>query len=103
MSDFKAITSKELQEKLEAGEKLHLIDVREDYEVAYGKIPGAMHIPMNTIPEQLQHLDKEKEYIIICAAGVRSEMVCRYMHEKGFKVVNMEGGMYSWEGELSVD
>jgi len=48
---MKEITPKELEEKMEKGEVLHLIDVREDDEVANGMIPGAKHIPMNQIHE----------------------------------------------------
>ncbi|MFC5733517.1 rhodanese-like domain-containing protein [Cytobacillus gottheilii] len=93
------ITTEELEQKLKAGEKLELIDVREDEEVAGGIIPGAKHIRMGTIPENLDQLDKEKEYIFICRSGGRSANVCHYLQDQGYKVVNMKGGMLDWSGE----
>jgi len=93
------ITTEELEKKLAAGEKLALVDVREDEEVAHGMIPGAKHIPMMQIPQNLDYFDKDKEYIFICRSGGRSTNVCHYMHEQGYKVRNMTGGMMEWKGE----
>lgn len=100
MSKIKIITPTEVEAKLEAGEVLEIIDVREEEEIVTGVIPEAKHIPMNEIPMNLDKLDKEKEYIIVCRAGMRSENVCYYMKEKGYKAVNMVGGMLQWQGEL---
>jgi rhodanese-related sulfurtransferase len=99
MEDIEIITPEELNKKLEAGEKLELIDVREDEEVAQGMIPGAKHIRMGTIPENLHQFDKDTEYIFICRSGGRSLNVCYYLQDKGFKVRNMIGGMLEWTGE----
>jgi rhodanese-related sulfurtransferase len=96
----KEITTAELQEKLEKGEKLELIDVREDEEVAGGKIPGAKHIKMGEIPMRLDELDQDKEYIFICRSGARSENVCYFLHDHGYNVVNMVGGMMNWTGKV---
>ncbi|RFU69720.1 rhodanese-like domain-containing protein [Bacillus sp. V59.32b] len=102
MEEIKTITTDELEEKLEAGEKLELVDVREDEEVEYGMIEGAKHIRMGTIPENLDYFDKDKEYIFICRSGSRSLNVCHYMQEQGYKVRNMVGGMMNWDGEVIV-
>ncbi|WP_163101166.1 rhodanese-like domain-containing protein [Peribacillus alkalitolerans] len=102
MEEIKTISASEVEQSLDQGKQLLLIDVREDFEVANGMIPGAMHIRMNEIPSSLEKLEEDKEYIIVCAAGVRSEMVCRYLLENGFKAINMEGGMYSWSGEIEI-
>jgi rhodanese-related sulfurtransferase len=99
MEEIKIITPEELQKKLEAGEKLELVDVREDFEVAEGMIPGAKHIPMGEIPANLRLFDKDKEYIFICRSGHRSENVCYYLQMQGYKVRNMIGGMINWQGE----
>jgi rhodanese-related sulfurtransferase len=99
MENIETITTEELQKKLEAGEKLALVDVREDEEVAGGKIPGAKHIRMGDIPENLEYFDKDTEYIFICRSGNRSGNVCHYMNEQGYKVRNMVGGMMNWEGK----
>lgn len=99
MDTIRTITTEELEKKLNNQEKLELVDVREDEEVAEGIIPSAKHIPMNTIPENLDYFSKEKEYIFICRSGRRSENVCYYLQDQGFKVVNMEGGMLDWHGK----
>ncbi|TYS69137.1 rhodanese-like domain-containing protein [Sutcliffiella horikoshii] len=100
MSEIQTITTDELKKKLDAGEELHLVDVREDEEIEMGKIKQAEHIRMGDIPENLDKLDKNKEYIVICRSGRRSENVCHYLQDQGYKVRNMEGGMLEWEGDV---
>ncbi|AZB44035.1 rhodanese-like domain-containing protein [Bacillus sp. FJAT-42376] len=98
---IKEISPEEVRQKLQNGEKLELIDVREDDEVAEGMIAEAKHIKMGDIPARAGELDKEKEYVFICRSGKRSENVAAYLQEQGYKVVNMTGGMLSWKGETS--
>ena len=100
MEPINVISTEELEKRLEKGEELNLVDVREDEEVAQGMIPGAKHIRMGTIPENLDRFDKDKEYIFICRSGARSENVCYYLQDQGFKVRNMTGGMMNWKGEV---
>ncbi|MDF2789112.1 MAG: sulfurtransferase [Neobacillus sp.] len=100
MEEIQIITPEELKKKLEQGEKLELVDVREDEEVAHGMIPGAKHLRMGDIPANLDYFDKEKEYIFICRSSARSGNVCYYLQEQGYKVRNMTGGMLAWPGEV---
>lgn len=100
MTEVNTITTEEVQKRLENGETLFLVDVREDEEVEYGKIPEAVHIKMGDIPNKLEVFDKESEYIFICRSGMRSENVCHYLNELGYKTVNMVGGMMQYEGEI---
>ncbi|WP_044894453.1 rhodanese-like domain-containing protein [Bacillus alveayuensis] len=100
MEEIKEITTEELKKKLESGEKLNLIDVREDEEVAQGMIPGAKHIKMGDIPNRLDEFNKDEEYIFICRSGARSGNVCRYLQDMGYKVYNMAGGMLAWDGDI---
>ncbi|RFU66315.1 rhodanese-like domain-containing protein [Peribacillus glennii] len=102
MEEIKTITPEELEKKLEAGEKLELVDVREDDEVRHGMIEGAKHIRMSEIPANLDYFDKDKEYIFVCRSSGRSHNVCHYMQEQGYKVRNMVGGMLNWTGEVIV-
>ncbi|UOY94355.1 rhodanese-like domain-containing protein [Ectobacillus sp. JY-23] len=100
MHEVQTITPEEVQARLEQGETLHLVDVREDDEIAfYGKIPEATHIKMGDIPNKLDYFNKEDAYIFICKAGVRSEHVCMYMQEQGYKAINMIGGMSYYTGK----
>ncbi len=100
MAQIKEITTKQLQEKLEQNETLNIIDVREDEEVANGMIPTAKHIPLQQIPEAINNLDKNQEYIMVCRSGGRSMNAALYMDQQGFKPINMAGGMLDWNGEV---
>ena len=96
---MKEITAKELERKRIAEEKLNIIDVREDEEVAQGIIPGAKHIPLGQIPERLDELNKNEHYYMVCRSGGRSGRACDFLIQNGYNVTNMAGGMLDWEGE----
>jgi len=93
------ISTKELQEKLENGENLHVVDVRRDEEVAEGKIPEAVHIELDTIPDRLDELNKDETHYLVCRSGGRSSRVAEFLEARGYKVVNVSGGMLAWEGK----
>lgn len=97
---MKEMTAAQLKQIMQTGERVHIIDVREDEEVAFGMIPSAIHIKMGDIPERMSELDKQKTYVIICRSGVRSEHVCRYLEAHGYDVCNVIDGMLGWNGEL---
>ncbi|MFD2638498.1 rhodanese-like domain-containing protein [Piscibacillus salipiscarius] len=97
---MKTIDSKTVQEKLDQGEDLNLIDVREVEEVQEGKIPGAVNIPLGLIEFRENELDKNQEYIMVCRSGGRSGQATQFLESKGYNVTNMEGGMLSWEGPV---
>jgi len=99
---MKTIQPEELLTKLDAGETIHMIDVREADEVATGIIPGAEHIPLGLVEFKYQDLDKNKEYVIICRSGGRSGKACQFLEEQGFDVTNMSGGMLEWQGEIEL-
>ncbi|MFC4712408.1 rhodanese-like domain-containing protein [Planococcus dechangensis] len=96
---MKTITAAELQQKVEAGEKLNIIDVRESDEVAAGMIPGAQHIVLGELPGRTGELDSSTEYYVVCHAGGRSAKACEHLASNGFSPINVEGGMSSWRGE----
>ncbi|PKR78150.1 rhodanese-like domain-containing protein [Halalkalibacillus sediminis] len=94
------VTSDELLKDLEDQQRYKVIDVREDEEVAQGMIPGAKHIALQTVPERLGELSKDKEYVIVCRSGRRSHNACLFLDEQGYKVNNLKGGMLDWNGEV---
>ncbi|MEK0313139.1 rhodanese-like domain-containing protein [Cohnella sp. 56] len=97
MSHYDTTSVEQLKARLDAGEKLHLIDVREDDEVAAGMIPGARHIRLGTLPDRLDEIPQDEEVIFICRSGGRSGRACEYLNELGYgRVVNMTGGMLAW-------
>ncbi|MDY0406108.1 rhodanese-like domain-containing protein [Virgibacillus sp. 179-BFC.A HS] len=97
---MKEITTTELAEKRKADKSIHIVDVREDEEVAQGKIPGAYHIPLGELADRQDELDKSTPYFIICRSGGRSTMACQFLNEQGFDVTNVSGGMLAWEDEV---
>jgi len=98
LSGMRSIEPAEVRRRLDAGEQLVIIDVREDEEVAAGIIPGARHIPMGTIPERMSDIPKEGEVILVCRSGNRSGRVYDYLEAHGYaNTKNMTGGMLAWE------
>lgn len=94
------ITAKELEQKIKTNKKVNIIDVREDFEVAMGKVVGAKHIPLGDIPDRLKELNKNEHYYIICQSGGRSASACEFLSYHGYQVTNVAGGMMSWHGEV---
>ncbi|MEK4385920.1 rhodanese-like domain-containing protein [Solibacillus sp. FSL W7-1464] len=97
---MKTIQPIEVQAKLEAGEALNLIDVREVAEVEAGHIPGITHIPLGLLEFRMQELDKKMPYIMVCRSGGRSGQATMFLESQGFDVTNMTGGMLEWTGEV---
>lgn len=77
------------------GSDITLIDVREHDEWQAGRIPFARHVPLATVPEQLNLFDGEPTYVI-CKVGGRSLRACEYAAAQGKSVVNVIGGMTAW-------
>ncbi|MFC7063592.1 rhodanese-like domain-containing protein [Halobacillus seohaensis] len=97
---MKEITPKEVAERVKSDQKVSIIDVREDEEVAQGKIPGARHIPLGQIEGRLHEIDPSKEHIMVCRSGGRSGKASEILKEKNYEVTNMTGGMLAWEDNV---
>ncbi|CAG7622361.1 rhodanese-like domain-containing protein [Paenibacillus allorhizosphaerae] len=93
-----SIMPEELKQRLTNGEKPDIIDVREDEEVAFGMIPGAIHIPLMQLPERLADIPQNGETILVCRSGNRSGRAYEYLTAQGLSgLKNMTGGMLEWE------
>ena len=94
------ITAEELKKRLDAGEKLNLVDVREPHENADFNIGGKLY-PLGQIQTmQVDELEalKEEEVIVYCRSGNRSGQACLILDTLGFKnTKNLTGGMLGWE------
>ena len=73
-----------------------VLDVREDFEVAEGMIPGAIHIPMGELQARISELDAKVPVIAICRSGNRSARVADALNAAGFTADTMDGGMIAW-------
>ncbi len=97
--DMEDITAKDLKKRLEQGEQLNVIDVREDWEYDEFNI-GARLIPIGQLPERLEELSdlKDEELIIHCRSGARSGQAKMFLEQNGFnKVRNVLGGMIAFQ------
>lgn len=73
-----------------------ILDVREDAEVAEGRIPGALHIALGELPGRLAELDKSLPVIAVCRSGRRSAAAVDILSGAGFTAHNLTGGMLDW-------
>ena len=90
-------SAQELRERLEAGEEIVIVDVREDFEVSSGVIPGARHIPLRMLPTLVDGLRDANEIVCYCAGGARSYDAAMLLRREGlFNATSMEGGMAAW-------
>jgi len=95
------ISVAELKQRLDSGEKLVLVDVREPWEFAQCRIEGALPIPMGTIPANLQKLDVDEPVICYCHHGMRSLDVANWLRHKGVEnVKSVAGGIDRWSLEI---
>jgi rhodanese-related sulfurtransferase len=91
----------EVKQRLDRGEKLLLVDVREPHEYAVCHIEGSMLIPMGTIPANVQKLDVDEEVICFCHHGMRSMDVANWLRAQGVKSAkSMAGGIDRWSLEI---
>ena len=97
------IGAQELAEKIRAGKPLQIVDVREDWEREICRIPGDVHIPMNSIPQRAAEVRAPEggEVVIYCHAGVRSMMVAGFLEQNGMPgVLSLSGGIDAWSCEV---
>jgi len=95
------ITPAEVKQRLDRGEKLVLIDVRELWEFNVCRIEGAKLIPMGTVPANLQALDTDDEIVVYCHHGVRSLDVTVWLRGQGVEgAKSLAGGIERWSVEI---
>lgn len=94
------LTAAELKARLDAGEPLVLVDVREPQEWQEGMIPGAHPVPRGVLEMQVDgRVPRDAAVVVYCAAGGRSALAARSLQEMGFsRVENLRGGFQGWVG-----
>jgi adenylyltransferase/sulfurtransferase len=96
------IGPRELAHKLESGEQLHLIDVREPHELAISALPGADVIPLGSLASKMHTLDSADEIVLFCKSGTRSARALELLAGAGFrKLKNLRGGINAWAREVN--
>jgi sulfur-carrier protein adenylyltransferase/sulfurtransferase len=91
------ITSVELKERLDRGDALKIVDVREPNEYQINRIPGSTLIPLGDVPKRYGELDPDEEIVVHCKMGGRSAKAAAFLRSVGFKnVLNLKGGILDW-------
>ena len=90
---------REVKKKLDAGEKMTVVDTREDSEWARGHIPGAIHLGKGIIERDIEKTvpDKEATVVLYCGGGFRSALAADNLRKMGYSnVISMDGGWRGW-------
>ena len=96
MSIVKQLQPLELKSKLDRGQDLFLLDVREGWEFALAAIEGSENFPMGEVVDRQQEFAFEEEIVVICHYGARSQLAAQELSECGFNVYNLVGGIDAW-------
>ncbi len=90
-----------LAERLNAGDDIQLIDVREEWEWQIARLPGARLIPLGQLSSQIESIDRTRETVIYCKSGIRSMHAAYEMEDAGFKrLANLTGGILAWSRDV---
>jgi rhodanese-related sulfurtransferase len=96
-----SITPVELKQRLDNGEDIPVIDVREDWELEITSLPFARQIRMVEILRQLDKVPKDRPVVIMCRSGSRSSRTIEMMQLKGYtNLLNLDGGILAWAREV---
>ena len=94
------LSVKDLKKRIDAGEEVYIIDVREPFEYKIAQIGGKL-IPQNDVPQRLAEIDRDREVIVQCKSGGRSQRIAEFLKQAGYpRVVNLAGGILAWSAEI---
>ncbi|HEY5156376.1 MAG TPA: ThiF family adenylyltransferase, partial [Anaerolineales bacterium] len=95
------ISATDLAARLNGGENIRLVDVREPHELAISRIEGAENFPLGSLTARLVELDSSQEIVLFCKSGNRSQQALELLRSAGFrKVKNLKGGINAWASEV---
>lgn len=99
---LKTMSAADLKQRLDAGEDLFVLDVRNLNEYDICRLPQATLIPMNTIPNNVKRVPQDRPVVVYCHHGIRSANVIQYLEQNhGFRnLINLEGGIDAWAREV---
>ena len=103
-ADPNAVTARELAERLERGDDVLVVDVREPHELAISSLPHAsrvLHMPLRTLPGRVAELPRERTLVLMCHRGSRSAKALEILREQGFtRLLNLTGGIDAWSRDV---
>ncbi len=96
-----AISVRDLKDRLDKGDTIFLLDVREPHEYSMAKIEGSVLIPLGELPTSLDKLNSNDEIVALCHRGMRSADAVGFLMQQGFgNVKNLIGGIDAWSLEI---
>jgi len=93
---YAEVTAVEVRARLEAGEALVILDVREDEEVTEWAFPGALHIPLGQLGARSAEIPVDRPVVVVCHVGVRSAVAAEALADAGWTAASMAGGAVAW-------
>ena len=94
------LSVKELKQRIDGGEDVFILDVREPYEYQIAQIGGKL-IPQNDVPKRLDEIPRDREIVVQCRSGARSQKIAEFLKQSGYsQVVNLAGGILAWSDEI---
>lgn len=99
---MQSITATELKQRLDNGEDVQIVDVREANEVAIGSIPNSIHIPLAQVLERMSEIDPSRDTVVHCKMGGRSARAIEALQRSGYtgSLSNLTGGIIAWSNEV---
>jgi adenylyltransferase/sulfurtransferase len=95
------VAGTEVKQRLDQGEKVVLLDVREQWEWDIARIEGAKLIPLRELETRKAELNQNDEIVVYCHMGVRSLKALHYLQQHGFtKLKNLSGGIEAWSSTV---
>ena len=94
------LSVKDLKKRMDAGENLFILDVREPFEYQIANIGGKL-IPQGQVPQRLAEIDRDREIIVQCKSGGRSQRIAEFLKQSGYaRVANVSGGILAWSDQI---
>lgn len=95
------MTVEELKAKVDAGEPLVVLDVREDRELAIARFPfPVVHVPLGELPARAAELPPDAPIVCACRTGGRSAQAAQFLRRLGRDAVNLDGGILAWSDRI---
>jgi adenylyltransferase/sulfurtransferase len=95
------ITVQQLKARLDRGENVFILDVRNPPEYDICRLPGSVLVPLPELPQRIAELDKSREMVVHCKSGMRSAKAIQFLRQQGFtRLANLKGGILAWADQV---
>ena len=101
-NELEEITAVELKRRIDLGQDVQLIDVREPHEYAIARLPNTTLIPLGQITTRRGEIDPSRQTVLFCKVGLRSAAAVQRLKQAGFagRLVNLKGGIMAWSKDV---